>query len=252
MTSEGPSLDDVPALDLLSFLFSQEDQPQDRALWTEAAYPARTINRAQALTLVRRLSHAYTSRNILDPSLDHEQYIITVTENQPLGFVHVLAVIASGGVVATCPWQASRREIVHRIDILRPKAVICSKATVDNVIAARRQARQDFKIIVHDTGAMTVCDDEGESLLSERERAWSTDWNNYTANRTAAVVFSSGTTGSPKGVFSCHLASHNKAPLTETSCEHLSRQHHLDDLPAATTVETFPAARDQTGDARMS
>lgn len=251
MTSKGPSLEVVPAQDLLTFLFSQQDQPQDRALWTEAADPARSINRSQALTLVRRLSHTYTSRNILDPSLNHEQYVVTVTENQPLGFVHALAIIASGGVVATCPWQATRREILHRIDILRPKAVVCSKLTVETVVAARHEARQDFKIIVHDTGAMTVCDDEGESLLSDRERAWHTDWNNYIANRTAAVVFSSGTTGSPKGLFTCHLASHNGTPLTETSCEHLSRQHHRDDLPAETAVETFSAAQDQRGDARM-
>ncbi|ETI27746.1 hypothetical protein G647_00195 [Cladophialophora carrionii CBS 160.54] len=46
---------------------------------------------------------------------------------------------------------------------------------------------------------MTVEDEEGRSFISDQETSWDTAWDEEIANRTAVMVFSSGTTGSPKG-----------------------------------------------------
>jgi hypothetical protein len=109
-----------------------------------------------------------------------------------IGFPNVLAVIAASGAIATCPWQATTHEILFWINILRAKAVICSKTIHALVTSARKLSGYQLKIIVQDSTNMPVHRHEGFSYISNEEHAWSTAWNEEISNSPTTLVFSSG------------------------------------------------------------
>lgn len=199
MASIGTILSNIPDQNLLSILFAKNEVSEDFFAWRDAQDDTQSVTKSQARSLVRRLAHGYLSAGLIDPGNPDKDKVITMTENQVIGFPNVLAIIAAGGAVATCPWQATIPEILFRINILRPKAVICSKTTQALVTSARKLSEHQFTIIIQDSTNMTVQNEAGLSYISNEEHAWSTAWNDEVANSPTVLVFSSGTTGSPKG-----------------------------------------------------
>ena len=199
MISQGEPLTNVPNLDLLSILFAENNFKDTSVAWRNGQNEQQNLTRGSARKLVRRLANGYIDAGLINPTHSERDVFIVISENQIIGFPNILAVIAAGGIVATCPSQATAPELLFRIKILHPKAIICSTKSLPLVVSALKVSPTPFEIVIQDSESMTVRNRRGISYISEREHAWSTTWNDEVGDRPALLVFSSGTTGTPKG-----------------------------------------------------
>lgn len=82
---------------------------------------------------------------------------------------------------------------------MRPKAVICSEKSLQNALDARDQTKESSEIIVQNTSQWTFRNHTTNlSYISDREYPWEDVLDDFGQDRASVLVFSSGTTGSPK------------------------------------------------------
>ena len=191
----------MPEGNLPSVLLAENEVSEDQPMWVDTETDSQTITKSMARDLVRRLAHGYLSAGLVKPTAQPPSVVVLYSENQPIHFPNIFAVIATGGTVATCPWQATVDELLYRIKILRPTAILCSKSSMQRAVQARAMTDHRFEILVQDSATMDVMlHDSKKSLLSHHRHDWDESWNEEVANRASVIVFSSGTTGFPKGL----------------------------------------------------
>ncbi|EXJ63850.1 hypothetical protein A1O7_00185 [Cladophialophora yegresii CBS 114405] len=103
MTSSGGQLQSIPDQNLLSLLFSNKDRDDDSVAWRDGKNRNQTITKGQTRKLVCQLTHRYRQSGLIESGKWDPDKVINLTENQVMGFPNVLALIALGAVVATCP-----------------------------------------------------------------------------------------------------------------------------------------------------
>ncbi|KAF1961189.1 hypothetical protein CC80DRAFT_543548 [Byssothecium circinans] len=116
----------------------------------------------------------------------------------------MISIIGAGAIVATCPWQATVPELLSSIETVQPKAIVCSEKSLPNALVAKEQAKHPLEIIVQDTASWRVRNHTtGHSYTSNHEYVWEDASSDFSKDQASVLVFSSGTTGSPKG--SCYF-----------------------------------------------
>jgi len=195
----------VPNIDYLTYLFtSTVFKPYDK-VWIEATTPSNYITQSRALELTQRIGAGLQSLGISRPrSVSDERHIVLLcSENQVMTSVTMFGIINAGGVVCTCPPQASSLEIARQIGSCRPKVVICSPGILKTALeGVKGSVLKDVPIAVMDSadGKQEVRLLEGTSLVSEKkldlEKITDPD---VLSKRVCFLGYSSGTTGVPKG-----------------------------------------------------
>jgi len=200
MIAQGDPLVGVPNANLLSVLFAENHIKDSTVIWKDGRDERQNLSKGVVRKLVRQIADGYVTAGLIsNPPRSEREVFIFVSENQVIGYANILAVIAAGGIVATCSAQATVSELQFRINVLKPRAIVCSTTSLPLAKATLKSSPIPFEIIIQDSKLMIIQSSRGHSYISKSEYIWSTEWNDEISNRPALLVFSSGTTGTPKG-----------------------------------------------------
>nr|BAE80729.1 hypothetical protein [Nipponoluciola cruciata] len=131
------------------------------------------------------------------------------SENSVYYMYPVIAALYTGLIVAPVNPNYTERELLHVLNISKPKLMFCSKRTLSKIIQIKEKLPFLHKIIVLDSMETTKI---AESLMNFISGSCENDLNIETFEtvdfnrdqQVAVVLCSSGTTGLPKGVMLTH------------------------------------------------
>lgn len=241
-TSPWPSLD-IPACNILSYLFPPKTQASCTPIWIDADNTSISLSPAQMLSLVKRFAVGLDSLGIAEA-----EAIMIFSPNHV--FVPLVYLAAAGSkrcfTGANPGYTAS--EVAHQIQAVKPAVLLIHDTLLEAGVAAAKQAKVPLdRLFVFGASEHTAVETTGlrdwRSILAPEIDAASWRWDpldGEVAARTVAVInFSSGTTGLPKGVCITHhnliansmQAIFNQSQETENSPEKPAPERWLAFLP---------------------
>ncbi|OCT53132.1 putative acyl-coenzyme A synthetase [Cladophialophora carrionii] len=196
---------EIPSIDLLSFLFSRTPFQDNDPIWINPSNPANHVTLAKARDLTHRIGQGYRDLGVGAEEAGKD-IVLTYVENQVMVAPNTLGVLCAGGVHATCSVTATAFELARQIRLSGPKVLICSPRTRKAAEEAITQSNTDVRLVMMVSDSVDIVDtDDGKSIIGDRKL----DWQRFTDPKvlqrtTACLVYSSGTTGVPKGVVTTH------------------------------------------------
>ncbi|KAJ7036170.1 hypothetical protein C8F04DRAFT_1096350 [Mycena alexandri] len=207
----GKTQDPIPQLDLLSFLF---DSPLTLAtdttvLFADAANPSNGITKALARIWTRRIANTLRTRFGVGQGGKNKDVVLVISNGQMMLPILFYAIIAAGGVVSLASTSFKPEELAKQIQQGSAKLCISCSTTQDILLAAARLCEfPSHRCLVLDSAPWRLRMLTGSSrqnIVGESEL----NWERITAkeeleNSLICLIYSSGTTGAPKGVKLSH------------------------------------------------
>jgi 4-coumarate--CoA ligase len=195
---------DIPAVDLLTFLFSRTPFKDDDPIWINPANPANHVTLAQARDLTHRIGWSYRRLGVGAQGAGRD-IVLTYVENQVMVAPNTFGVLCAGGVHATCSVTATAFELARQIGLSRPKVLVCSGQTRNAAKEAIQQSGLDVRLFMMVSEQLDIVDMEDRSIIGAERLEWQRITDLAVLQKTTAcLVYSSGTTGVPKGVVTTH------------------------------------------------
>jgi len=179
---------------------------KDLGIWQETTW-------AQGLDWVQRLAGGFAHLG-----LRRGDHIAVIGENRPRLYACMLAAQALGAIPAPLYQDAIAAELVYPLQLAEVGLVIAEdEEQVDKLLEVREQLPRLRHILFHDPRGLRKLKADGLLTLDEVERlgiAWwsqrpgqfDAEVNAGRADDVAALFFTSGTTGHPKGVVHTHAS----------------------------------------------
>ncbi|KAI9369301.1 hypothetical protein BJX61DRAFT_536522 [Aspergillus egyptiacus] len=191
-------------------------------LHAEAADPTNHTTKAQSRTLTKRLAHVLRTEFGIGANGPGKDAVLCISSNQVLLPTVFYAIIGAGGVYAAASTALTTAEVTRQLTQSKSRLVItCSENKAKALEAARQNGIPPHRVLVLESMGhkRLLCDTvtPGKNYL---HRTAELEWERATdietlENTTICLLYSSGTTGPPKGVMLSHMNLVSEALFTQ-------------------------------------
>lgn len=179
----------------------------DTVIYAEAGNETNCLTKAEAATITRRLGYVLRDQFAIGASGVGKDVVTCVSSNHILNPTLFFAAIAAGGIYSAASTALKVTELAWQIQQSKSHLVIAGEGMATTALDAAGICNipPERVLILNQMGAdqgLTLSADRTRNYLTEtKELRWETITDPHTLeNRVVALLYSSGTTGVPKGV----------------------------------------------------
>lgn len=194
MPQNSPFNIEIPATDILSYVYPEGKDPYDQPIWIDAVEPERSLSPKQALTWIKRLGVGLDNLKI-----PKDEVVMMFSTNHIFCPVAYLGVAGSGRIFSGCNPAYTVKEIAFQIENTGAKLILVDPGLLGNALKAADKVGfpHDRIFLFSDQPCGTQ---EGvqdwSSFLSTPEAARDWQWHRMSPEesrtKTAVLNYSSG------------------------------------------------------------